>query len=127
MSHPASRGGVVSIAIDPERIEEAADTFARTVAPAIDAAIYRLSDDLAGSYEMAGNDKAGGTWSASYDDAVQTVMGVGADITNGSYKLAGLLEMTWGNHARADAESSAGGVHASYYPGPVNFALLACI
>jgi hypothetical protein len=122
MTLPASRSGVVSIVIDPERIEEAADTFARKVAPAIDAAIYRLSDDLADSYEMAGDDKAGSTWSSAYDDAVHTVMGVGADITNGAYKLAGLLEMTWGNHARADSESSAGGVHSSYFPGSVNYA-----
>ena len=55
---------------------------------------------------MAGDDVAGNTWSAAYDEAAQTVMGVGTDITNGSYKIAGLLEMTWGNHARAEADSA---------------------
>ena len=91
----------MSIVVDPDRIEDAADEFALAVAPAVDTALSILSDALAGSPSMAGDDVAGNTWSAAYDDAAQTVMGVGTDITNGSYKLAGLLEMTWGNHARA--------------------------
>jgi hypothetical protein len=112
----------MTIVVDPDRIEDAADEFAIAVAPAVDTALSVLSDALAGSSSMAGDDVAGNTWSAAYDDAAQTVMGVGTDITNGSYKLAGLLEMTWGNHARAEADSHAGGARSSGYPRTLNYA-----
>ena len=112
----------MTVVIDPEQIEGAADQLALQVAPAIDAAVYALSNGLQGSEFMAGDDEAGKSWSSSYDDATQTVMGVGSDITNATYKLAGLIEMTWGNHARADAESHPGGVIWSDYPRPMNYA-----
>ena len=112
----------MTLVIDPERIEDAADQFALKVAPAIDAAMYSLSSGLDRSDSMAGDDVAGRSWSSAYDGAAQTVMGVGQDITNASYALAGLLEMTWGNHARAEAGSRAGGGNSSEFPHPVNYA-----
>ena len=112
----------MSIAVDPDRIEDAADEFALAVAPAVDAALYTLSGGLSGSSSMAGDDVAGRNWSTAYDQAAQTVMGVGTDVTNGSYKIAGLLEMTWGNHARAEADSHPGGARSSDYPRTLNYA-----
>ncbi len=112
----------MSIAVDPDRIEDAADEFALAVAPAVDAALSTLSTGLAGSWSMAGDDVAGNAWAGAYDHAAATVMGVGADVTNSSYTIAGLLEMTWGNHARAEADSHPGGTPSSGYPRTLNYA-----
>ena len=112
----------MTVVIDPERVEQAADQFALEVAPAVDAVLRALSGGLGGTESMAGDDEAGRSWSSSYDAATETVMGVGADVTNASYKLAGLLEMTWGNHARADAGSHPGGAYSSYLPRPMDYA-----
>ncbi len=112
----------MSVAVDPDRIEDAADEFALAVAPAVDAALSTLSTGLSGSWSVAGDDVAGNAWAGAYDHAAATVMGVGADVTNSCYTIAGLLEMTWGNHARAEADSHPGGTPSSGYPRTLNYA-----
>jgi hypothetical protein len=67
---------------------------------------------------MAGNDQAGSSWSTAYNDAARTVMGVTADVVNGCYKLAGLLQTTAHNHSQAElnSRSRAAGVPSQYLP-----------
>jgi hypothetical protein len=107
---------MTKIKIDTDQIEDAADVFGTQVAQGVFDAATTLA--FAASGGMAGNDDAGDTWSASYDQAAKTVMGVTADVVNGSYKLASMLLITGDNHKRADAYSSMNhtGVPSQYLP-----------
>jgi hypothetical protein len=104
------------VKVDTGQIEDAADVFGSQVAPDIFNAASTLAFAMTGG--MAGNDEAGESWSSSYDQAATTVMGVTADVVNGSYKLASLLLITGDNHKRADEYSrlSHSGVPAQYLP-----------
>ena len=106
------------IRIDPNEVEDAADALGRTVAPGLDTAIQTLISSLGGSPGMAGSDSAGADWARAYDTAAAEILAGVSDVVNATYKLAGLLEMAWGNHARADRESWGSGSHLSPYPTP---------
>jgi hypothetical protein len=107
---------MTKIKIDTDQIEDAADVFGTQVAQGVFDAASTLA--FASSGGMAGNDDAGDTWSASYDQAAKTVMGVTADVINGSYKLASMLLLTGDNHKRADELSrmNHSGVPPQYLP-----------
>jgi hypothetical protein len=107
---------MTKIKVDTDQIEDAADVFGTQVAEGVFNAASTLA--FAASGGMAGNDDAGNTWSASYDQAAKTVMGVTADVVNGSYKLASMLLLTGDNHKRADELSRMNhtGVPPQYLP-----------
>ena len=107
---------MTKVKIDTDQIEDAADVFGSQVAQGVFDASSTLAFAATGG--MAGNDEAGDTWSTSYDQAAKTVMGVTADVVNGSYKLASMLLITGDNHKRADELSRMNhtGVPPQYLP-----------
>ena len=96
------------VVVDPGQFHTAAFSLAGANTGVIDA-MSSLSSTLGGCTSMAGSDSGGTTWASSYDTAARSCLRAGIDLGNNLGDMATLLSATGGNHARAEAASTAGG------------------
>lgn len=75
-------------------------------------ALNRLSNALAGSYGMAGNDQSGRQWAADYDKTAGRLADAGGQLCDALARAAALTNTSLANHRGADAAS----VYAQHTP-----------
>jgi hypothetical protein len=96
--------------VDPRAYDAASVTLGQTIGDRLAVELLRLGDALGNCFAMAGADDAGARWAGAYDDAARVVVAAGADVVNGCYRLAGLLEQTGFNYGMAELASTPGPV-----------------
>jgi guanyl-specific ribonuclease Sa len=96
------------LVVDPVTYDAASMAFGTEIAGQVSRACLGLLDELAGCVAMAGSDPAGRGWADAYDEAAALTVGVTADVVNGCYQLAALLQQTGFNYSRAESWSTPG-------------------
>jgi hypothetical protein len=98
------------LVVDPVSYDAASLAFGTEITGRVSRAGLGLLEELAACAAMAGADPAGRSWAAAYDDAAALTLGVTADVVNGCYQLAALLQQTGFNYGRAESWSTPGSV-----------------